>query len=98
MITSLPELMAVTLVVICPELLVTLEVGVKELLFCETRATVAPEMATPAESLTVMVSVVLAPKARELLPLMLIDVPVTSMLLVAVALSAVAENCPLVSP
>ena len=57
---------------------------------CEARLSATPCRGVPAESLRLKVSVVAAPNATELLPLTVIAVPITSMLLVAVAVSAVA--------
>jgi hypothetical protein len=68
--------------------------GVRTIPFpvCETTLTVTPGSAVPAESLTLNVSGVAELNASELLPLIVIVVPVTSTLLVAVAESAVAVN------
>jgi len=58
--------------------------------FCEVRLTVVFFNGFPAESLTLKVSGTVLPNARELSPLIVIVVPVTSTLLVAVTDSAVA--------
>ena len=92
-ITSSPPVLAVTAAVTCPALLVIPEAGSNTMVLpvCEVTVTLTPGTATPAESLTLMISVVVAPNASELLPLIVIAVPVTSTLLDATALSAVAE-------
>jgi hypothetical protein len=89
-IRSLPGAVALTVAVNWPELLVTPVAGVIVFTFCEATVTVAFGIAVPAESLTVNVSGVVAPAARELLPLIVTVVPTTATLLEALAASAVA--------
>ena len=88
----MPTLVAVTNAVTWPAPLVIPVAGVRTIVFpvSEVTLSVTPGSAVPAESLTLKVSVVEAPNARELLPLTVMVEPVTSTLLDAVAESAVA--------
>ena len=73
-----------------PAELVVPVAGEIEFPVAEVRVIVKPGKATPAESLRLKVSVVLEPNARELLPLTVMAVPVTSTPVAAVAPTAEA--------
>ena len=83
--TSLPPTLAVTTALSCPAELVVPVAGEIAFPVAEARVIGKAGMAPPAESLRLKVSVVLEPNARELLPLMVIAVPVTSTPVAAVA-------------
>jgi hypothetical protein len=90
--TSFPARVAVTVAVIWPELLVMPEAGLGTIVLpvCEVSVSATLGSGTPAESLTLKVSVVVAPNDSELLPLTVIAVPVTSTLLDPVIPSTLA--------
>ena len=88
--TSLPGALAVTTAVTWPEELVVPVAGEIEFPVAEARVIVKAGTATPAESFRLKVSVVLEPNARELLPLIVMAVPVTSTPVAAVAPETVA--------
>ena len=82
---SLPPAVAVTTAVTWPDELVVPVAGEIEFPVADVRVIVKPGKAPPAESLRLKVSVVLEPNARELLPLIVMAVPVTSTPVAAVA-------------
>lgn len=93
-VPTVPALVAVTAAVICPvESAIPVE-GVKTmgLPFCEVTASVAPGTATPDESFTIIVRVLSAACAMDVLPLIVIFVPVTVTVPLATAVPAVAET------
>ena len=80
---------AVTVAVTWPEASVSVDPAAIPLPFCEVNVIVMFGIGVPAESFKANVRVVEAPAARELLPLMVIAVPVTPTVLVIVAPSEV---------
>ena len=90
-IVSSPTAEAVIAALTWPALLVMPD-DVRTIVFpvAEVTLTVTPGSAVPAESLTLKISVVVARKARELVPLTVTVVPVTSTLALVVAESALA--------
>ena len=80
---------AVTVAVTWPEASVSVDPAAMPLPFCEVSVIVMFGIGVPAESFRANVSVVVAPAARELLPLIVMAVPVTPTVLVIVAPSVV---------
>ena len=87
---SLPAAVAVTTTMTCPAELVVPPAGAIELPVADVMVIGKPGKAVEAESVSVKVRVVLEPNASEVLPLILIVVPVTSTFVVPVAPCVVA--------